>query len=174
MSFGGAKAQLKTALQSVTWVIPPSAQGITQPALATSYGRVDSQQFAGEDAAIPSDQFPYCRISIPDLPEHRISDGGDLGSYKQQMFPAHLFVYMAGLTQDWQGLADYFDAVVDGTLAYFRNNSSPQPGLVSPGNNDHVVGWGLRQRARIELPDQMGAGLVFRATIAVDLNMVIV
>ena len=174
MSFGGSKAQLKTALQSVTWVIPTSAASITAPTLLTSFGRVDNQQFAGEDAAVPSSQFPYCRISIPDLDEKRVSDGGDAISQKAQKFPAHLFIYMSGFNKDWQGLADYFDAVIDATLAYFRNNSSPQPGIVSPGNNDHIVAWGLHQRVRIELPIQIEAALEFRATVAVDLHMRIV
>lgn len=174
MSFGGAKAQLKTALQSVTWTIPTSAAGITTPALLTSFGRVDNQQFAGEDAAVPASQFPYCRIHIPDLDEKRKTDGGDAISQKAQIFPAHLFVYMAGMAKDWQGLGDYFETVIDATLAYFRNNSSPQPGIVSPGNNDHIVGWGLHQRARVELPIQIDAALEYRSTIAVDLHMRIV
>jgi hypothetical protein len=172
VSLGGAKAQLLSALTGVNWAIPQSAQGINQPKLPTQFARVDSQQFAGEDAAVMS--FPYCRISIPDLDEKRVSDGGDAISQKRQLFPAHLFVYMAGYAKDWQGLADYFDAVIDATLAYFRNNSSPQPGIISPGNNDHIVGWGLHQRARVELPIQIGAELEFRATIAVDLHMRIV
>jgi hypothetical protein len=174
VSLGGAKAQLKTALQTVTWTIPASAAGITAPTLLTAFGRVDNQQFAGEDAAVPASQFPYCRIAIPEIEEKRKSDGGDAISQKAQIFPAHLFIYMAGMNKDWQGLADYFDAVIDATLAYFRNNSSPQPGIISPGNNDHIVGWGLHQRARVELPIQIGAELEFRATIAVDLHMRIV
>lgn len=174
MSFGGAKAQLKTALQTVTWAIPASAAAITAPTLLTAFGRVDSQQFAGEDAAVPANQFPFCRISIPELDEKRKSDGGDAISQKAQIFPAHLFIYMAGLNKDWQGLGDYFDAVIDATLAYFRNNSSPTPGIVSPGNNDHIVSWGLHQRARVELPIQIAAELDFRATVAVDLHMRIV
>ncbi|HEV2036885.1 MAG TPA: hypothetical protein VGU71_22265 [Candidatus Dormibacteraeota bacterium] len=174
MSFGGAKAQLKTALQTVTWIIPASAAAITAPALLTAFGRVDTQQFAGEDAAVPASQFPYCRISIPELDEKRKTDGGDAISQKAQIFPAHMFIYMAGYNKDWQGLADYFDAVIDATLAYFRNNSSPSPGIVSPGNNDHIVGWGLHQRARIELAEQIDVAVNFRATVAVDLHMRIV
>jgi len=174
VSLGGAKAQLKTALTSVTWAIPTSAVGITAPTLLTSFGRVDTQQFAGEDAAVSANQFPYCRISIPELDERRKSDGGDAISQKAQIFPAHLFIYMAGLNKDWQGIADYFDAVIDATLAYFRNNSSPQPGIISPGNNDHIVGWGLHQHVRLSLPIQIEAELEFRATVAVDLHMRIV
>lgn len=174
MSLGGAKAQLKTALQSVSWAIPASAQGITNPALLTAFGRVDTQQFVGEDASIPASQFPYCRIAIPDLEEVRKSDGGDAISQKQQLFTAHLFIYMAVLATDWQGGADYFDAVIDATLAYFRNNSSPQPGIVSPGNNDHIIGWGLRQRARVELAEQIEAVANFRATVGVNVHMRIV
>jgi hypothetical protein len=174
MSLVGAKTQLKSALQSVSWAIPTSAQTITAPALLTTFGRVDTQQFAGEDAAVDSSQFPYCRIWIPDLDERRETDGGDAISQKKQLFPAHLFIYQAGFTKDWQGLGDYFEAVLDATMAYFRRNSSPSPGAVTAGNNDHVVGWGLHQRARIELPEQFTDQLQFRATLAIDLHMRIV
>jgi hypothetical protein len=174
MSLGGAKAQLKIVLSTISWSIPTSAQGITAPALRTTFGRVDNQQFAGEDAAIDSSQFPYCRISIPDLDERRKTDGGDAISSKQQLFPAHLFVYQAGFASDWQGLGDYFDAVVDATLAYFRGNSSPNPGVVDPTHNDHIVSWGLHQRARIEPATENGEALLFTATLAIDLHMRIV
>ena len=174
MSLGGAKAQLAIALGSVIWTIPASAAAINAPALKTSFGRVDTQQFVGEDAAVPQTQFPYCRIHIPDLDERRKSDGGDAISQKQQLFAAHLFIYNSGYAKDWQGLGDYFDAIIDATLAYFRGNSSPQPGIVSPGNNDHIVSWGLHQRARVELAEQIDAAAEYRATIALDLHMRIV
>lgn len=174
MSYANGKAMLKTALQAVTWVIPASASAIANPTLHTAFGRVDTQQFVGEDAAVDAGSFPYVRIAMPDLDEHRTTSGGDAASYKEQRFAAHLFIYQAGMAKDWQGLADYFDAVVDATLAYFRRNSSPQPGQVTPGVNDLVTGWGLRQRARVELTKQSGGAALCTATLAVDVVMVIV
>ncbi len=175
MSFTAAKTQLKAALQAITWTIPASATGILNPVLRTSYGRVDTQQFVGEEAAIATDVMPYVRMWIPGLDEKRITSGGDAGSYKEQRFPAHLFIYQAGLAKDWQGLADYFDAVVDATLAYFRNNSAPQgQGQVTPGANDQVRGWGLHQNARVELAKQSGGAALCTATLDVDVIMVIV
>lgn len=174
MSVTFGKVQLKAAVGAVTWAIPASASAITQPVLATAFGRVDTQQFAGEEAAVTSAQFPYCRIWIPDLEEVRKTSGGDLASEKWQTFPAHLFIYQSGLTKDWQGLGDYFDAVIDATLAYFRNHSSPQPGSPAQVGNDALSAWGLRQRSRIELPEQDGAQLNFRATLAIDVRMTIV
>jgi hypothetical protein len=175
VSFTSAKIQLKAALQAITWVIPASAAGILQPTLHTSYQRVDTQQFAGEETALDDSQLPYVRMWIPTLDEHRITSGGDAGSYKEQRFPAHLFIYQAGLAKDWQGLADYFDAVVDATLAYFRNNSAPQgQGQVTPGANDQVRGWGLHQAARVELTKQAGGAALCQATIDVDVIITIV
>lgn len=169
MSFANAKAQLVTALKAVTWTIPASASGITNPVLNTAFGTVSSAQFAGEEASIPASLLPYCRVVIPDLDEARKTDLGDFASYKEQRFPAHVFVYQAGQVKDWQGLDDFFDAVVDGTLAYFRNHSAPQgQGPVTSGQNDLIRGWGLHMRVRRELPDQYGALLVFRATLAID------
>src|SRR5579859_1482258 len=174
MSVTQGKVQLKAALASVSWSIPTSAQNIAQPVLATSFGRIDTQQFAGEEAAVTSDHFPYVRIWMPDGDEQRKTSGGDLASEKWQLTAAHLWIYQSGFVKDWQGLGDYFDAVVDATLAYFRNHSSPQPGSPAQVGNDAVSAWGLRQRWRIELPEQQGAQLDFRATLAVDVRMTIV
>lgn len=174
MSFGGAKAQLATALAGISWTIPTSASSITAPALKTSFGRVDTQQFVGEDAAVDAGHWPYCRVLLPSLDEQRKSDGGDAISQKEQVIPVHIFIYMAGYAKDWQGLGDYFDAVIDATLAYFRGNSSPQPGIVSPGNNDHIIGWGLRQSARVEPPIQIKSEAHYRATVAPIVRMRIV
>jgi len=174
VSLAQGKAQLKAALATVTWAIPSSAQGITQPALATSFGRIDTQQFAGEEAAVTSAVMPYCRIWFPEGDERRKTSGGDLASEKWQLSAAHLFIYQSGFVKDWQGLGDYFDAVLDATLAYFRNHSSPQPGSPAQVGNDAVSAWGLHQQWRVELPEQDGAQLNFRATLAVDVRMTIV
>src|SRR5579859_7414679 len=100
MSITQGKAQLKAALASVTWAIPTSALSIAQPTLNTSFGRIDAQQFAGEEAAVTSAQFPYVRIWLPDGEEQRKTSGGDLASEKWQLTPAHLFVYQCGFTKD--------------------------------------------------------------------------
>ena len=174
MSITGAKAQLKTAISGITWTLPSSASGIAYLTAKTQFGRVDDQQAGGGDVDVPESQFPYCRIHLPDGNEQRYTDGGDAASLKNQRIPAHLFIYNAGYSRDWQGLGDYFDTVVDATLGYFRRNGSPQPGLVSPSNNDHVVGWGLEQAWRAELPDLVNDFLVYRATVLVTIRMTIV
>lgn len=174
MSISGAKAQLKTAVQAVTWTVPTSASGIAYLNSKTKFSRVDTQRAGGGDQDIDQTDFPYCLIHLPDLDEQRKTDGGDLMSRKDQQIPAHLFMYLAGMASDWQALGDYRDAVVDGVMAYFRRNSSPSPGLVSPGDNDHVIGWGLQQSARCESPDLFGEVMVYRSTVTLTVRMEII
>lgn len=164
MSLYGFKQQLLVGVRTITWTIPTTATAIL--GLPTAFGRVDAQQFGDQ---IGASEFPYCRIHLPELEEHRETAGGDTGSLKQQRLRAHLFIYHAGYGNDWLGLGDYFDTIVDATLAYFRGHASPQPGGVALAQNDHLVGQGLTQQARVELPERIDDALHYRATVSVDL-----
>lgn len=163
-----SKAQFLTALQSITWTFPQSVQdsdnysNFFQP--KNKFGRIDSQMTMEE---IAEDQFPYCRVYFPDITERRQTDGGDLGSYKRRDFEAHLFIYMAGFAKDWKALGDYFENIFDTVMTTFRHQGSPQPGVVSAVDNNHIVGWGLRMADRIEEPDLFGDAVSYRGTILV-------
>lgn len=169
MSIASAKANFAAVLPLVTWTIPASAIKV-ENATATSFQRVFTQQFAEE---VPMTDFPFVRIHMPERPESRETSGADAGSLKKRLYPCHLFIYWATWAKNWQGGGDYFDAIIDATTQYFSHNSSPLPAgvyAVAPGGGpaDNIIGWGLKQAARIELPDLVDDALHWRATVGID------
>jgi hypothetical protein len=163
MSIASAKANFAAVLPLVTWVIPASASAV-ENAVNTKFQKIFTQQFAEE---VPMTDFPFVRIHMPDRPEARESSGADLGSLKKRLYPCHLFIYWATWAKHWQGGGDYFDAIVDATTLYFSHNASPLPAGVYAGG-DNIIGWGLKQAARIELPDLVDDALHWRATVGID------
>lgn len=158
-----ADSLLVSAVQSISWTIPTEASGIL--ATHTSFQLVDSEQFS---YSIDATQFPYCRIWIPDVPEFRETTGGDLGSYKRRDFQAILFLYWQSLSKDWSGGQKYFKTIVDAVQTYFRHNSAPGGQQALGLNSEVIVAWGLKQSARVEIPELYSDSLHYRATIGID------
>lgn len=164
MSDNSASALLQTAVQAVTWTIPSTATGISN-ATNTAFVTVDTEQFS---YFLDANKLPYCRIWIPDINEFRETSGGDSGSYKRRDFQAILFIYWQSFSKDWLGGSQYFKAIVDAVQRYFRQHSAPVGQQALSSTTDVIVGWGLKQQARIELPELYTDALHYRATVGID------
>lgn len=162
MSLALAKTAFATALANVTF--PASATSVENGS-HTTLQRIDTEQF-GED--IPLTATPYARVHIPAVPSDRFTMGGDTGSYKKRNYTAFIFLYWATWAKNWNAGGKYFDGIVDAIQTYFDDHASaPGQGGISPGNGA-ILAWGLKQDARVELPERFEDGLYWRATIAID------
>ena len=166
MSNWAFKQYLVAAARAATWPIPPSAAKVAY-LQKTSFARVEGDE---PEESIPASDFPFCFVSIPDMEEQRkTADPNGTGSIKIQTAPAHLFVYVQGFVADWKAINEYFDCLVDGTMAYFRTNVSPSTAQVTLSPNDHLLAAGLTVRSRIGKTTRTEQGLHKRATIEVHL-----
>lgn len=175
MSFAGARAQMVAELGNVSWVVPSTAAGIPVIGTKTAFDPTSIVTY------IPQSEFkaaaaPLARVHIPNLKESRKTSGSDLVSQKLQTIRAEVYVYLVDEKRHGQGLTDYFDAVIDGILAYFRQHSGGggTPTLV---NNDILVAYALDQDARIDLfegPPDGGTRIEYRGLVGVQIQMSIV
>lgn len=164
------KTALKTALTAVTWTIPTSAANV-ENAKATAFARIDTQQFGDQVSAT---EMPYVRIHIPDVHNHTMTQGSDLGAIKRRDYTAFLFIYWGTWVKNWQGGGDYFDNICDAVQDYFNaHRSAPGQSGIGVGQ-PAILGWNLKSDARIELPDRYEEYIYYRATIGVDVVEVII
>lgn len=165
-----AETAMKTALQSVAWVVPASA-ALILPSPPTSFKRIDTNQFGDQ---VDATQMPYVRIHIPDISNHTMTQGGDAGSIKMRNYTIFLFVYWGTWVKNWDGGGDYYKTIIDATMDYFNAHRSA-PGQVGYGvGQPSILGWNLKSNARVELPERYEDFLYFRSTIGIDTTEVII